>query len=76
MWLKRHFFDRRVTTLGCGRHPPDAGELTLLSTKNTIYSNLDFKDLQDNYWFWKVVKPLPSGKVTPNENITLVYNEK
>ena len=42
--------------------------------KKSHYSNLDIKDVNDNKKVWKIVKPLSSEKVTPNENITLIDN--
>ena len=45
------------------------------SDKKAYYSNLSIKDVNDNKDFWKIVKPLFSGKVNTNENITLVEND-
>ena len=42
--------------------------------KKSHYSHLDIKNVNDNEKFWKIVKPLFSEKVTPNENITQVDN--
>ena len=42
--------------------------------KKADYSNLSIKDVNNNKFFWKIVKLLFSEKVNTNENITLVDN--
>ena len=42
--------------------------------KKADYSNLSIKDVNNNKFFWKIVKLLFSEKVNTNENIKLVDN--
>ena len=44
------------------------------NAKESHYSNLDIKDVNDNKKIWKIVKLLFSEKVTANKNIMLVDN--
>ena len=41
MRVKNDYFDRRVKTLKCGFHPPDAYELALLHTTRIIWSSYE-----------------------------------
>ena len=42
--------------------------------KKAHYSNLSIKDVNNNSFFWKIVKLLFSEKMNTNENITLADN--
>ena len=44
----------------------------LRKSKRDYYNNLNEKNICDNRKFWKIVKPLLSNKIVPNEKITLV----
>ena len=48
----------------------------LRKTKKDYYGNLIEKDVIDNKKFWKILKPLFSGKIKPSEKITLVHEDK
>ena len=47
---------------------------SLEMAKKADYSNLSIKDVNNNKFFWKIVKLLFSEKVNTNENIKLVDN--
>ena len=48
----------------------------LRETKRNYYQNLDLKNLGDNRKFWKIVKPVFSGRVQTSSSVTLLENDK
>ena len=48
----------------------------LRETKRNYYQNLDLKNLGDNRKFWKIVKPIFSGRVQTSSSVTLLENDK
>ena len=48
----------------------------LRETKRNYYQNLDLKNLGDNRKFWKIVKPVFSGRAQTSSSVTLLENDK
>ena len=48
----------------------------LREAKREYYKNIDLKSLHDNQNFWKIVKPLFSGKVKTSSSVTLLEDNE
>ena len=48
----------------------------LRETKRNYYQSLDLKNLGDSRNFWKIVKPVFSGRFQTSSSVTLLENDK